>query len=273
MNMDIRNSNGGMELQRGMAAVLRKYGFDSFVHSRHCPEESNTKHHFEEGPYRVVWPIDNEQLLAAHKLRAEVFCRELRWVGSDDTQMEFDEFDLGAHHLGVIDESESVVGTLRFLLPTQEWLMERYFSKLLPPNFRFLKQEDTVEVSRMAVNSAMRGLKVTRGRGVADMLYKGIFRYCMEQRKTKAYIVISRAVLKHLRVHRMPVRTIGPEVKMPDGVKAVAAVLDWKKLIESTNSGDKKLLSWFGESIPNRISWPLRLRGAGSRHRAYGRYS
>jgi N-acyl-L-homoserine lactone synthetase len=200
------------------------------------------------GSHSIVAPLRGRALREAHKLRARVFCQELGWVGTRTTDYEIDEFDASARHLGVLDRNERLVGTVRFLTSSHEWLMERHFSNLLPPNFDELKQQSALEVSRLAVDSGARATRVDGSRSVVELLYKGIFRYCRARSIDSAYIVVSAGILKHLKVRSMPVRPIGPITRMPDGVVAVAAVLDWAAFLASTDERQRKLRSWFLEN-------------------------
>jgi len=208
---------------------------------------SQRKEALKHGSYSIVAPLRGRALRDAHRLRARVFCQELGWVGSRTTDYEIDEFDAGAKHLGVLDRNQLLVGTVRFLTSSHEWLMERHFAGLLPLNFSALKRQSAIEVSRLAVDCEARATRVVGARSVVELLYKGIFRYCHARSIDSAYIVVSSGILKHLKVRSMPVRPIGPIIRMPDGVAAVAAVLDWAAFLDSTDERQRRLRSWFLE--------------------------
>jgi N-acyl-L-homoserine lactone synthetase len=208
----------------------------------------------EEG-YTTFWPADREQLQESYQLRARVFCHELGWVSSGGRSIEVDEFDVSAQHLVVTNSSGLVVATLRSLDCCQTWHMERYFINILPENFSRLKQPDSIEISRMAVDRGFRGLDVSGSRGVADLLYKGAFRFCMASGVSFAYCVVSLPVFKHMQMRGMPVTRIGPAVKMDDGVTALAAVLNWRTLFEARDSRSRELLNWFNDNtIQSRVA-------------------
>jgi len=194
--------------------------------------------------YNIKFPLLKKYLLDSYRLRAKVFCQELKWVGKSNTRVEIDEFDRVSEHLGIINPVGNIVGTIRFTSNDNAWMMEKYFPELLPENFDRMKGKHSVEVSRMAVSQSARVIHNTDGRGIAELLYKGIFNYCESRSISYIYIVVSTTVLRHLKMHRMPAQTIGPKVIMPDGVEAVAAVIDWTKLFQSANARDKVFLDW-----------------------------
>jgi len=207
--------------------------------------------------YQLKFKLKGKELLDSYRLRAKVFCNELKWVGDDNTKFETDAFDKTSNHLGVISEHTGLVGTLRFTSHQHEWFMERYFSKLLPDNFNQLKVPTSVEISRMAVENSIRACCMADGKKVVDLLYKGIYRYCHSRKITHAYIIISKSIFRHLRMHRMPIKLIGREVTMPDGVKTVAAELDWNALYQSNNIKDQIFLEWLNDTTRshNELLW------------------
>ena len=211
-----------------------------------------------EPEYKIKFPLKNNQLINSYKLREQVFCKELNWAQSTKELLEIDEFDKNSQHLGVTDKHDNLLGTLRFTPSQHEWLMEKYFEDLLPLDFRYLKNRNSAEVTRMAIDSDSRAICVIDGRSIADLLYKGIYDYCKLNKLTRVYIVVSTSVLRHLKIRRMPVKSIGKSKVMPDGVKAVAAVIDWEVLMNSDNTKDKRFLKWLNKPTPshNELLWP-----------------
>jgi N-acyl-L-homoserine lactone synthetase len=212
---------------------------------------------FDELNYQLKFQLKGKKLLDSYRLRAKVFCQELKWVGDNNTTFEIDEFDKISNHLGIINAKKDVVGTLRFTAHQHEWFMERYFPQLLPENFDKLKLPTSVEISRMAVENNIRACCNAEGKKIVDLLYKGIFQYCQARKITNTYLVVSTAIFRHFRMHRMPIRVISPVVVMPDGVKTVSAVLDWNTLYQSNNIKDQIFLEWLRGSTPrhNELLW------------------
>ncbi len=199
----------------------------------------------EEKKYRIEYPLKGRRLMESYRLRSKVFTRELNWVGEISSNFEVDEFDRFAEHLGVIDENDNLVATIRFVSNSQVWLSEKYFPKILPENFYQLKSEEpTVELSRLSVDPSVRAVSVDGKWSVVDLLYKGVFRYCMDHSIYKAYTPVSLSLLRHIRRSNMPARKVGPVVTMPDGVKTTLVLVDWDEFLLDTSDDRKAKLDW-----------------------------
>lgn len=207
---------------------------------------------YEDNNYRIKYHLKGKNLLDSYRLRASVFCHELKWVGNNDTEFEVDEFDKKSSHIGIIDSREDVVGTLRLTSHENYWFMEKYFTNLLPGNFQKMKLPSSIEATRLAVDNGLRAQPIKDQKGIVDLLYKGAFCYCQTHEISHIYIIASISILKFMRLHRMPVRAIGEITTMPDGIEAVAAVIDWGALFHSNNLKDKKFLEWLKKPIQRR---------------------
>lgn len=229
----------------------------------------------EQSRYEIIYPLEGRRLMESYRLRSNVFTKELRWAGEETSNFEVDEFDRYSEHLGVVDDSGRLVATIRFLSNSSAWLAEKHLAKTLPENFLDLKcSEPTLEVSRMSVDPSVRAVSVDGRWSVVDLLYKGIFRYCMDKSIYKAYASVSLAVLRHLRKSNMPAKQVGPVVRMPDGVRTALIVLDWDSFLVDPSESVRDRLEWFFnvKSLSLDAS-PWQLPENGSSQITFGIYS
>jgi N-acyl-L-homoserine lactone synthetase len=101
-----------------------------------------------------------------------------------------------------------------------------------------------MECSRLAVDRRFRAREALRGFNVTDLVVKGVYRCCLAHGHRHLAIVVSTTVLKYLCSRGIPCVAAGEPVTMPDGVQAVAALLDWDQV---THHPDERLRAWYGE--------------------------
>lgn len=193
---------------------------------------------FREQDYRITWRPTPAELRQIGELRAEVFCRELRWTGSPDARIEQDEFDDSATQLAVVHGTE-VIGTVRLSKARAPWMLDTVFCSLAPAS-RISKDPDTAEASRLAVSRTWRGKRLANGMRTCDLLYKAAYVYCQVNAIRHLYIVVSDIVLNHMQRSGLPCRQIGAMRQMPDGVRATTVVIDWNRIGEVP-----ALAAWF----------------------------
>lgn len=206
---------------------------------------------FREEGYRVTWALTRSQRAWVHRLRAEVFCRELAWVGSSSDSVEQDEFDARAVHMAVLDEQRAVVATVRLAPAEAPWMLTTVFRRLLPAGTR-IERAGAMEASRMAVAKRARVHRLASGRRVCDLLYKGAYLYCALHGIRHLYMVTSDVVLRHMRNAGLPCQPLGDAVRMEDGVKAIAVLLDWEPLRERRAVSDWHDSAWCGRALVRR---------------------
>ncbi len=187
---------------------------------------------FQEQGYRVSWAITGSESAQVHALRAEVFCRELGWVGSADDTVERDEFDAGSVHVAVVDERSNVVAAVRLTGGDSPWMLDSVFRRLAGPGL-VEKGPHTAEASRLVVARSSRAERLLDGRRTCDLVYKGTYAYCVLKRIRHVYMVTSDVVLRHMLRTGLPCVALAPPTRMPDGVNALAVKLDWSQLSRS----------------------------------------
>jgi len=194
---------------------------------------------FQEHDYRVTWRLTRSELRKVGELRAEVFCRELGWIGSREDRKERDEFDDDSTHIAVFGEHSELIGTVRMIRSGASWMLDTVFGDLAPVN-RITKGLDTAEASRLAVNRCWRGKRLGNGMRACDFVYKAAYVYCRINGIRFLYLVTSDIVLAHMRRSGLPCQAISAPRRMPDGVRALTVMIDWIRIRETP-----ALASWF----------------------------
>jgi N-acyl-L-homoserine lactone synthetase len=199
---------------------------------------------FHEGPYHVTWVPNVSEIQALHRLRADVFCRELRWVGCRNDPVERDEFDGAAAHIVVVDPAGEVAATLRLIPGDARWMLDEVFRNLVAGR-AILRRSDAAEASRLAVAKRARGAgsRLDNGRRLADVVYKAAYVFCILHHIRYVYMVVSDTVLRHMSGAGLPCIPIAPPTVMPDGVSAVPVVLDWERLVNGA------IRAWYEEGV------------------------
>jgi N-acyl-L-homoserine lactone synthetase len=174
---------------------------------------------FQEHGYRIVWRLMPSELRKVSELRAEVFCRELGWTGSPEDRVERDEFDDDSTHVAVLDEQSEVIGAVR---------------------------SDTAEASRLVVHRQWRGRRLKNGMRACDLIYKAAYVYCRTNGIRYLYMVTSDIVIELMRRSGLPCRAISAPWQMPDGVRAMTAVVDWNRIREIPTLADWYESGWQG---------------------------
>jgi N-acyl-L-homoserine lactone synthetase len=203
---------------------------------------------FYEGEFVVKIIYDKIEKFQAHCLRYEVFCQELKWTPENQEMMERDEYDESAIFLGVFKKQERLVAYLRLLLPDKPFMLEKVFSMLVEADHVIRHLDDTAEVSRLCVTSDAKHDIIHCGFGVNSitlLLYKGVYHWCLSNAIRYIYLVVEPKLLRLLKIKGYPCRSIGPSKIMPDGVSAVAAMMDWREFETLNAVKNPKMLEWF----------------------------
>jgi len=201
-----------------------------------------------EDEYCVKNIMTETDRLKAHHLRYRIFCEELGWIQHNSNMLEIDDYDRSAIFFGVYDTNENLKAYLRILLSNNSFMLEKNFYFLLESNDVIRKQEDTIEISRLCVAPEARHHTFSDNFGVhkaSMLLYKGVYHWCLNNDKRYLYMVVEQKIFRMLCAKGFPCELVGKPKKMPDGVVAVAAILDWRKFEEKNT--EKSLMKWFSD--------------------------
>jgi len=186
---------------------------------------------------------------AAYGLRHKVFAQELRWVPQSDDGLERDVYDAHAKHFGVF-RGRKILSYLRLVSPEHRYMLEKEFRALVSSDHDIRKAPDTREVSRLCVSFDERGTKVPTSigsLGVSMLLYRQVYQWCVPNKVRYLYLVVEYKVLRLLKMFGFPCVLVGEPTRMPDGVTAAAAIMDWREFEAKNLLSRPELLDWFNQ--------------------------
>jgi len=204
-----------------------------------------------EGEYVAKNLITAEEKTQAYHLRHETFARELRWVAETDNSLETDAYDTHAIPFGIIDPFDQVIAHMRIITADHSYMLEREFRKLAGNDHDIRKEPDTAELTRCCVAANARNRIISTAFGDFDLfsyLLKGIYCWCRSNRIRYLYAVTDHRVYKLVQIKGLPFRAIAPAHTMPDGVIAVAILLDWQEFENTAPTRRRNLLPWFTQN-------------------------
>jgi N-acyl amino acid synthase of PEP-CTERM/exosortase system len=195
---------------------------------------------------------DSEKI-QAYCLRHRIFCQELGWMPQRENGQERDGYDYKAVFLGVYDRRRRLLAFLRLIMPQTTFMLEREFSRLVGPEHKIRKEDDTVEVSRLCVAPEARNCKFSghfdsqgiSSESISMLLYKGAYRWCVRKDIRYLYFVVEQKIYKLLHLKGFPCKIIGRPKTMPDGEIAMAAIMDWREFEILNEIKRPKALEWF----------------------------
>jgi N-acyl-L-homoserine lactone synthetase len=244
----VQTASGGSMLFEGSAAdphpETSGQRISTFPRSAGATIPANAQTWWEDG-YCVKSQLTASEREDMYRLRTRVFCRELRWVEEGATGLEKDEFDRRCTHLAVISPSGTVVATARVAFATQSWMLDRPFRSFLPESGDLRRSRHVAEISRLAMDSSVRNVLLSRGFSMADLLYKSLFNFCMSNNLYVNYAIVSAAMWRHMCMHGLTGKLIGSFRIMDDGVKAGLVEIDWKSFVATNRRKHPELLHWY----------------------------
>ncbi|EKO40660.1 MAG: N-acyl-L-homoserine lactone synthetase [Solidesulfovibrio magneticus str. Maddingley MBC34] len=193
--------------------------------------------------------LQARDVTAAYGLRHEVFAKELRWVPQSDDGLEHDVYDAHAKHFGVFRDRK-MLSCLRLVSPEHRYMLEKEFRSLVSPDHDIRKAPDTREVSRLCVSFDERGTKVRTSIGVISvsmLLYRQVYQWCIPNKVRYLYLVVEYKVLRLLKMFGFPCVLVGEPTRMPDGVTAAAAIMDWREFEAKNLLARPELVDWFNQ--------------------------
>jgi len=191
--------------------------------------------------------IERSDLTKAHRLRHHIFAEQLSWVQRNASNLEIDVYDCNAIHFGVF-KTQELLAYLRIIPPKDPFMIENEFIDLIRPGYNIRKLDDTGEVSRLCISPLAHNYPAGSTYieyGITMLLSKCVYHWCHKNGVRFLYFVVAKEVLRLLRVRGFPYRLIGTPKIMPDGTRAVAAILDWRNFEKQNASKRPKMLEWF----------------------------
>ena len=201
-----------------------------------------------EGLYTIKNITNDKEKIMAYKLRHKVFSQELGWVPHSSSSLEMDNYDENAAFLGVFDRNKKLKAFLRIVTPRNTFMLEKEFPYLLSPGHKVRKERDTIEISRLCVAPEARNEKFSGNFGIHSismMLHKGVYHWCQKNGIRYLYLVVEEKVYRLLCAKGFPCKLVGQSVVMPDGVIAVAAIMDLREFEEINMIKRPKMFAWF----------------------------
>jgi len=177
---------------------------------------------------RVLDPYTKGEIRRAGDFRHNIFREELRWALEDTGPAETDRYDESATHFGVFSQSGELVGYCRLILPDTGFMIENEFADLLAPGYQVRKEEDTVEMSRFAIPSHLRGDQ--KGFVIIALLLRCVYAWAIMNRVRYFYGVCTTDHLAFVQTYLSCCEAIGPVYEYQPGVSSAALVFDLANL-------------------------------------------
>jgi acyl homoserine lactone synthase len=182
---------------------------------------------FADGELRITNLTQPVEKHSAYKLRKEIFCDELNWVNNCDHVIEVDDYDAYATLIGVLDDTDKLLGTLRIIPAQCTMMIEKEFACLIKNTHQIIKTPRAVEISRLCIRKSICHDRQAR---VSHALYKGAYNWCLRNSIQFLYIVVDHKMLRNLRLIGFPCQNIGPVLPLAGGYQSMAAMVDLDKL-------------------------------------------
>lgn len=215
---------------------------------------------FTEGTFLVKTIATKEEMTQAYELRHRVFAEQLKWVPETEDRQEMDMYDLWGVTVGVFGSDGVLLGMGRLLPASGEFMLGNEFGALLPSDYVIRKEQDTAEITRLAVNPDIADSKLSSR--VMLAVLKGIYQWAVENEIRYYYLEVEHRFLRALRMLGFPCEPIGPVVKLPPaGAEAVAALYDMGRFDDENSIKRPSFLEWIstiqklnGETVSGRKS-------------------
>ncbi|WP_199154191.1 acyl-homoserine-lactone synthase [Chromobacterium sp. ASV23] len=155
--------------------------------------------------------------------RHRVFRESLGWLPVAPNGSDRDEYDVVSNNLAIC-QSKDVVGSLRFTPGTQDYMLEKDFSRLLSSRETIRKGGNSAEISRFAVDPTLS--PQLRG-SAAQLLYLGLWQWAEWNNLRWMYFVVVPSMYRRLVSLGLPVRPLGVPRPLDGGVMSMAGYFDW----------------------------------------------
>jgi len=221
---------------------------DRNKHRFNSGEADTSKIYIREGNLHVKTIASKTDILKIQDLRYRVFVQELGWVQQNSRMLETDDYDEKAIHFGVFDSRNNIKASLRIITSENCFMLDKVFPFLVSDASNICKRPDTVEVSRLCVATEARSETFSNNFGMytpSMLLYKGVYQWCLKNRKHYLYLVVEQKIFRMLCAKGFPCYLVREPTIMPDGVVAVAAMLNWRVFEEKNLTRRPNLVEWF----------------------------
>lgn len=224
----------------------------------------------EEDGYVAKDLTGDEEIYQTFKLRKKIFCDELGWV-KPLGDLEIDEFDTFSVPFGVFNNNR-LEAYLRLIPTVHPFMLEKIFPMLISPEHSLKKDMATGEITRLCIEPDARKscLRNDFGAfGLSLFLYKSVYHWCIANNVRYLYLVVEYKIFRLLNAQGIICGKIGEPTVMPDGVKAVAAMIDWRNVEEVNARIRPKMNDWFTGYLSVSAQKPRPLPAASKLHQAY----
>lgn len=212
-----------------------------------CTTDQYSQVSFKENAY-VARSIENyDDIIQALRLRHRVFAEKLGWVATRSDGLEYDAYDAYSAHFGVFQDGE-IVAYLRMIMPGNTFMIEREFLNLVGDGHEIRKESNVSEMSRLCISEeALKSMKSENfARNSLQMiLHKCVYHWCHANGVRFMYLVVEKRVYRMMRICGFYSNPVGESVVMPDGVEALAAILDIHEFNELSMARNPKIYDWF----------------------------
>lgn len=224
--------------------------------------------YLDEGRYLAKTFSSANEIDGAFRLRHTIFAEQLRWVRVTDTKLEYDRYDDYSIHFGVYEDDE-LLAYLRVVKPGYPYMIDKEFLGLVGPDHEVRRSVDACEISRLCVSPSARKLMTTDNSwhdNIQMILHKSLYHWCNMHGIRHLYFVVERRVFRMMRFSGIVCKPIGDPLVMPDGVEAIAVVLDLREFDEYNERKNPRMYQWFSQYQPIPSVLPSQQPGLGLRH-------
>lgn len=197
---------------------------------------------------RMLNPKDRRDVKLYRKFRYLYWVKKFNFLKNLDTDddSEQDKYDEHSVHFGAFDESDKLVGYVRFILPgSNGFQVYNEFEELVHPRIKdshFSPQ--SVESSRLVVAPELG----PRRRDVAKVIYKLQYQYFKRNGFKYWYHVSELKLIRALRLQNYPFKIIG-KPKEYQGASCYPAFVDLDELDSFLLKKNPKQYQWLNEGI------------------------
>lgn len=203
---------------------------------------------FYEGDLVVKTLSTSEEVAKAYRLRHKVFAETLRWVAPSEDGLEVDIYDLWGTSIGLVSHDETLLGLARILPASGEFMLERDLRVLLPPGHVLRKEQDTAEITRLALDPAIRDKSLSAR--LLLTLIKGIYQWALVHDVRYFYLEVEHRFFRVLHGLGIPCDPLGLPVALPPaGALSVAATMDIMQCEKVLAQRKPRVMEWMATTV------------------------